>query len=202
MDIDDKIRSYIAKHKNFDELLIELRKIIKKHPFEETLKWGMPTYVYDNKNLIGIGAFKNHVGIWFFQGALLKDKENLLHNAQKGKTKAMRQMRLKETSDINESVIDQYLEETIDNQKNGLTIKISKPVKQFLLPTELSNYLKDHAELSDSFFRLSPGRQKEYGAYISSAKRAQTKSDRLEKITPLIIKGIGLNDKYKREKKL
>ena len=202
MDIDGKIRSYIAKHEKFNDLLIELRKIIKKHPFEETLKWGMPTYVYDNKNLIGIGAFKNHVGVWFFQGALLKDKKGLLHNAQEGKTKAMRQMRLKEISDMNKSVIDQYVQETIENQRNGLIVEISKPVKQVLLPTELSNYLKDHSSVADSFSRLSPGRQKEYGTYISSAKREQTKADRLKKIIPLIIEGIGLNDKYKLDKKL
>ena len=202
MDIDDKIRSYINKHEKFKELLIELRKIIKKHPFEETLKWGMPTYVYDNKNLIGIGAFKNHIGVWFFQGALLKDKEHLLHNAQEGKTKAMRQMHFKEIIDINESVIDQYLRETIDNQRNGLIVKISKPVKKVQLPVELSHYLKERGALADSFSRLSPGRQREYAAYISEAKREQTKSDRLKKISPLIIEGIGLNDKYKPKKKL
>ena len=202
MDIDDSIRSYMARQEKFNDLLIELRKIIKKYPFEETLKWGMPTYVYDNKNLIGIGAFKNHVGIWFFQGALLKDKEHLLHNAQKGKTKAMRQMRFKGISDIDESVIGQYIQETIDNQKNGLAVEISKPVKKVPLPTELSNYLKEHSSLADSFSRLSPGRQKEYAEYISSAKKEHTKSERLKKITPLIIKGTGLNDKYKQERKL
>mgnify|MGYP001815550586 CR=1 FL=1 len=202
MDIDNSIRSYIARQEKFNDLLIELRKIIKKYPFEETLKWGMPTYVYDNKNLIGIGAFKNHVGIWFFQGALLKDKEHLLHNAQKGKTKAMRQMRFKGISDINESVIGQYIQETIDNQKNGLAVEISKPVKKVQLPTELSNYLKEHSSVADSFSRLSPGKQKEYAEYISSAKKEHTKSERLKKITPLIIKGTGLNDKYKQERKL
>ena len=82
MDIDDKIQSYIAEHEKFNELLSALREIIKKYPFEEMLKWGMPTYVYDKRNLIGIGAFKNHVALWFFQGALLQDKDHILHNAQ------------------------------------------------------------------------------------------------------------------------
>lgn len=199
MDIDDKIRSYITKHEKFKELLNELRKIIRKYPFEETLKWGMPTYVYDHKNLIGIGAFKNHVAIWFFQGALLKDKENLLHNAQEGKTKAMRHIHFKEIGDIDESVINRYLQETIDNQRNGLTVQITRPVKKGPLPLELSNFLKEDTSIADSFSRLTAGRQQEYAVYISSAKRAQTKSDRLKKITPLILEGKGLNDKYKRD---
>ena len=199
MDIDDKIRSYITKHEKFKELLNELRKIIRKYPFEETLKWGMPTYVYDHKNLIGIGAFKNHVAIWFFQGALLKDKENLLHNAQEGKTKAMRHIHFKEIGDIDESVINRYLQETIDNQRNGLTVQITRPVKKGPLPLELSNFLKEDASIADSFSRLTAGRQQEYAVYISSAKRAPTKSDRLKKITSLILEGKGLNDKYKRD---
>ena len=39
--------------------------------------------------------------------------------------------------------------------------------------------------------------QREYADYIESAKREATKITRLEKIIPLIEKGIGLNDKYK-----
>jgi len=202
MDIDDQIQSYITEHEKFIELLAALRGIIKKHPFEETLKWGMPTYVYDKRNLIGIGAFKNHVAIWFFQGALLQDKEQILHNAQETKTKAMRQVHFKNINDLNASIINKYIQETIDNQNNGLAILKSKPLKKVILPHELSNYLKEHASLTDSFFKLTPGRQKEYAAYIISAKREQTKSDRLKKITPLIKKGKGLNDKYKRDQKL
>ncbi|MEL4454939.1 YdeI/OmpD-associated family protein [Lutimonas vermicola] len=106
-------------------------------------------------------------------------------------------MRFKDISDINESVIGQYAQET-----NGLVLEISKPVKKVLLPGELSNYLKEHSSVADSFFRLSPERQKEYAEYISSAKREYTKFERLKRITPLIVKGTGPNDKYKREQKL
>ena len=47
------------------------------------------------------------------------------------------------------------------------------------------------------FEKLTPGKQKEYIEYINSAKKEETKKDRLEKITPLILEGKGLNDKYK-----
>jgi len=194
---DAKIATYIAQHEQFTELLNVLRSIIKKHPFEETVKWGMPTYVFNKKNLIGIGAFKKHVGLWFFQGALLEDKAQILHNAQEAKTKAMRQVHFKEISEIKPDVLHRYLEETIENQKNGLTVQISKPVKKVILPNDLSNYLEKHTALSACFFKLTPGRQKEYAEYISSAKRAKTKIDRLKKITPMIKEGTGLNDKYK-----
>ena len=195
---DKNIAYYIKKHENFSEILETLRAIVQKHPFEETIKWGMPTYVYENKNLVGLGAFKNHVGLWFFQGALLKDEQGILHSAQEEKTKAMRQVHFKQISDIDELVINDYLRETIENQKKDLKVKMSKPVKKVSLPIKLAKYLADNKNLSDSFFKLSPGSQKEYSEYISSAKRDQTKSSRLKKIAPVICQGKGLHDKYKK----
>lgn len=41
-------------------------------------------------------------------------------------------------------------------------------------------------------------RQKEFSLYIEEAKQEKTKHSRLEKIIPLIFKGVGLNDKYKK----
>ena len=50
-------------------------------------------YTIDGKNVAGIGKFKHHFGVWFFNGSLIKDKYGRLHNAQEGKTKALRQLR-------------------------------------------------------------------------------------------------------------
>lgn len=197
MDLDHKIQAYIDEHKKFKDILVELRRIIKKEDFEETLKWGIPTYVYDQKNLVGIGAFKNHVGLWFFQGALLKDKAKILHNAQEGKTKAMRQIHFKRLDEIDETTLKTYLQETITNQNKGLTVKISKPIKQITIPSDMASFLNVENSMLDAFKSLTPGRQKEYIEYIQSAKREKTKSDRLRKITHLIKAGKGLNDKYK-----
>jgi uncharacterized protein YdeI (YjbR/CyaY-like superfamily) len=197
MDLDHKIQAYIDEHKKFKDILVELRRIIKKEALEETLKWGIPTYVYDQKNLVGIGAFKNHVGLWFFQGALLKDKAKILHNAQEGKTKAMRQIHFKRLDEIDETTLKTYLQETITNQNKGLTVKISKPIKQITIPSDMALFMSSENSMLDAFKSLTPGRQKEYIEYIQSAKREKTKSDRLRKITHLIKAGKGLNDKYK-----
>jgi uncharacterized protein YdeI (YjbR/CyaY-like superfamily) len=57
------VNAYIKKHVKQEDILNKLRKIIQTTILEETVKWGMPTYTCDNKNLLGIGAFKNHVGL-------------------------------------------------------------------------------------------------------------------------------------------
>ena len=52
-------------------------------------------------------------------------------------------------------------------------------------------------DLKNNFNALSPYKPLEYADYINSAKRDVTKLTRLEKIAPMILKGIGLIDKYK-----
>ena len=197
MDLDNQINDYMARHENFAGVLNALKEIITGFPFEETVKWGRPTYAYDGKNLLGIGAFKHHAAMWFFQGALLNDPDNMLNNAQEGKTKAMRQMQFRDLNDIDREIIEDFLRQTIDNQNKGLVVPVKMAVKKVSLPAELKSHLDRHPEVAEHFYKLSPGRQNEYGGYISEAKREQTKLSRLQKITPMIQSGKGLYDKYK-----
>ncbi len=50
---------------------------------------------------------------------------------------------------------------------------------------------------SAAFGLMRKGLQREYADYIASAKRDETKQRRVEKILPMIAKGVGLNDKYR-----
>ncbi|MFT5864260.1 MAG: hypothetical protein ACI828_002934, partial [Flavobacteriales bacterium] len=40
--------------------------------------WSAPVYGFEKYNVVSIGAFKNHLALWVFQGSLLKDKRKLL----------------------------------------------------------------------------------------------------------------------------
>jgi uncharacterized protein YdeI (YjbR/CyaY-like superfamily) len=164
----------------------------------ETVKWGVPVYTFEGKNIVGIAGFKSYAGLWFFQGALLKDKKKKLINAQTGKTKALRQWRFKSVKEIEaeSKTIKQYLEEAILNQKHGKEIKAEKK-KPLEIPKELNGLFKQNKKVKECFNSLSLPKQSEYSEYINEAKRDETKQKRLSKIVPLIIKGKGLNDKYK-----
>jgi len=192
----NKVDQYIEKHQSWSEGLEILRKSILETELEETVKWGAPTYTINGKNVVGLGAFKNHFGLWFFQGVFLKDKHQLLVNAQEGKTKALRQMRFTSVAEINVDIIKQYVKEAIDNQKAGKEVKIERN-KTFEIPELLQNALDKDKEFNSAFTQLSPGKQKEYANYILEAKREETRLKRLEKITPMVNSGIGLYDKYK-----
>jgi len=191
------VEEYLAKHDNWKEELKLLRKLILSTGLEETIKWGAPVYTINNKNVVGIGAFKSYVGLWFFQGALLKDTEGFLVNAQEGKTKALRQWRFKHKEDIDETLVNKYLLEAIRNQKAGKELKPSRN-KEITIPTELQQAFSESATLKTCFDSLSPGKKREYAEYIMEAKRHATKSTRIEKIVPLIMEKKGLNDKYRK----
>ena len=191
------VEEYIELNPHYAEELTQLRHIVNGTELEETVKWSMPTYCLNGKNVLGIGAFKHHFCLWFHQGVFLRDDHNLLINAQENKTKAMRQMRFETLADINEAVVLAYVKEAIENQRMGKEVKPERKVKVVVVPKELQDRLKSNSELNVGFEALTPGKQREYCAYISEAKRDATKQSRLEKITPMIIQGVGLHDKYK-----
>lgn len=192
------VDDYIASLTQFKDEITHLRKIINTTELVETIKWGAPTYALDGKNVIGLAAFKNHFGIWFFNGVFLRDEQKLLINAQENKTKALRQMRFTSKKDIDDATVILYVNEAIENQRKGLVIKPKQNTKAVIIPKDLDEELIKNNVLKDAFSGLTPGKQREYCEYIASAKRDDTKRTRLEKIKPMILDGTGLNDKYKK----
>ena len=192
----EKIDAYYAKEQPFKEGIGLLRKLTLKTTLTENFKWGSPVYTIDNKNVLGILAFKNHFGIWFFQGVFLSDPMKVLVNAQEGKTKAMRHWMFNSIDDIDEETVLSYFQEAISNQKKG---KVYLPKKQnnTTLPPLLNDAMEKNAELKRNYNQLSPYKQREYCEYISDAKQERTKRNRLEKCIPLILKGKGLHDRFR-----
>ncbi|SHG40957.1 YdeI/OmpD-associated family protein [Winogradskyella jejuensis] len=191
------VEEYIETNSHFQKELELLRSIVLSTELNEAVKWSAPVYDLNGKNILGLGAFKNHFCIWFFNGVFLKDEHNLLVNAQEGKTKALRQMRFETIDDINKNLVLAYVKEAIENQRAGKEIKVVRKGKTVDIPKELKACLNNDQDLQLAFSALTPGKQREYCEYISSAKREATKVSRLEKITPMILNGVGLNDKYK-----
>ena len=193
----NSVEEYLEVHTNWTEALTTLRNIINSTEVEEALKWNAPVYTVNGKNVIGLGAFKNHFGIWFFNGVFLKDEQKQLTNAQEGKTKALRQMRFESVNDIDKNTVLSYVKEAIENQKLGKEVKADRTKKETIIPKELQIDLDKDSDYKNSFDKLTPGKQREYCEHIASAKRDTTKQSRLEKIKPMILQGIGLHDKYK-----
>lgn len=179
----------------WEEELLLLKTIIDKTELIETTKWGGPVYVFEKKNVIGLGGFKDYFAIWFFNGVFLKDDKKKLINAQEEVTKSLRQWRFTSKGEINEKEILEYILEAIENEKQG---KIIKPTKKEAIVSELLNVeMVKNPALKDAFEKFSPYKQYEFLEYIETAKQEKTKLSRIEKVIPMILGNVGLNDKYR-----
>ena len=196
MDRGEKLEAYYTKAHPFREGINFLREIALKTEAEEHFKWSIPVYTLNNKNVFGICKFKNHFGVWFFNGVFLKDPKKVLENAQDGKTKGMRHWKFQSLDEVDEKIVLGYMKEALDNQKKGLEIKAEK-TKEVEVPELLQSKLDSDSVLKSSFENFTPYKQKEFCEYIAEAKQEKTKLRRLEKILPKMKDGVGLNDGYR-----
>jgi len=189
------VDEYILNVAEGREILIVLRELILSTALIETVKWGIPVYTINDKNVVGMAAFKSYVGLWFYNGSFLKDEAGVLINASEGVTKALRQWRFTSVDEINDTLVVNYLNEAIENQKQGKELKPdrSKPV---IIPDELKEVFNEDKELETLFNQFTTGRQREFADFISTAKQAETRKSRIQRIIPLILEKKGLNDKY------
>ncbi len=106
------VDNYIKNTKQWNDELRQLRDILRATGLTETVKWGAPVYTNDDgKNIVGILGFKSYFGLWFFEGAALKDDNKVLINAQPGKTKMLRQWRMNSAAEIKPVLIKRYVKE-------------------------------------------------------------------------------------------
>lgn len=189
-----KVDFFFEKQSKWQACYRQLRRIILACGLQENLKWGVPCYSYQNTNLILIHGFKHYCAILFHKGILLKDPYNILIQQTKN-TQSARHLRFTDLEDIRqlESKIREYIFEAIEVEKAGLKVTF-KQTKDFEIVTEFKQALEKDPALKKAFYNLTPGRQRAYLLHFSSAKQSKTKVARIQKCSPKILQGIGLND--------
>lgn len=188
---------FMDKQNKWGEELLILRSIIEEFPLEETTKWGGPVFTYQQKNVISFAGFKDHFALWFFNGSHLVDPAAVLTATQGEKTKNLRQWKFTDPSQIDKSLLRQYIQQAINIEEKGLKLIPGK--KEYLsIPALIEEALKNDPQLKRNFENLSDAKKNEYYEYIHEAKQDKTKVNRLEKIKLIILSGKGLYDKYKK----
>ncbi len=196
MDKSQKLDAYYNSNHLFKEGITQLRELALQSGAKEDFKWSFPVYTVNGKNVFGISKFKNYFGVWFFNGALMNDPKKVLENAQEGKTKGMRHWKFNSLEELDEKGVFAYMLESLENQEKGLEVKAEKTSK-VRVPKQLQAALDQNKALQSSFEAFTPYKQKEFCEYITEAKQEATKLRRLDKILPMIEKGVGLNDGYR-----
>jgi uncharacterized protein YdeI (YjbR/CyaY-like superfamily) len=189
-----KVDWFFDKKTKWQDEYKALRSIILKTKLTEELKWGCPCYTLNGNNVVLIHGFKEYCAILFHKGVLLKDKNNLLIQ-QTENVQSARQLRFKNLKEIKnlESKIITYIKEAIKIEKTGIKVELKKTT-DYKIPIEFKNILDEMSDVKKAFESLTPGRQRGYLLYFSSAKQPKTRESRIEKHIAKILSGKGLDD--------
>lgn len=192
--VNPKVDWYFAKGKKWQEEFVALRTIALSCGLKEDLKWGHPCYTLDGNNIVLMHGFKDYCAYLFFKGSLMKDPKGILIQ-QTENVQVARQVRFTKLSEITklEKTLKTYIKEAIAVEKSGVKAPMKK-TKEFSMPEEFQNKLSEMSNLEKAFKSLTPGRQRGYLLYFSSAKQASTREARVKKYIPQILKGKGIDD--------
>ena len=191
-----KVDAFFGEVKKWLPELEALRMICLDCGLTEELKWNIPCYTWNGKNIVGLNGLKEFCSIGFFKGVLLSDPYNILKKPGK-LTHAGRYILFNNVGEIEElePTLKAYIFEAIEVEKAGIKIE---PVKasDYPIPKELQNKLDAFPALKAAFYALTPGRQRGYNLYFSQPKQSKTRETRIEKFIPKILEGKGINDRY------
>ena len=189
-----KVDGYLRRAKEWREEFEKLRLIVLDCGLTEELKWGVPCYTFEKRNVVLMHGFKNYCALLFFKGALLKDPEGILIQQTKN-VQAACQIRFTNVRKIVrlKAILKAYVHGAIEVEKSGQKVNFKK-TSEFKIPEEFQEKLDETPALKKAFSALTPGRQRAYIFYFSQPKQSKTRQSRIENSMPQILNGKGLND--------
>ncbi len=189
-----KVDWFFKKKDKWQDAYSELRTLALDCGLVEELKWGCPCYTLDDNNVVLIHGFKDYCALLFFKGVLFGDKQGILIQ-QTVHVQDRRQLRFTSLEEVLQmrKTIKKYIKEGIKIEKSGAKITFKK-TSEFNMPVEFMQLLNAMPELKTAFEALTPGRQRGYLLYFSSAKLVKTREERIEKYAEKILSGKGLED--------
>jgi uncharacterized protein YdeI (YjbR/CyaY-like superfamily) len=195
---DPRVDAYIAKAAPFAQpILKHLRKLIHTAcpAATEDIKWSMPSFIYNEKILCGIAAFKAHATLGFWHRGM----EDLLKK-ELGKTGEAMGLLGKITSldDLPaDKVLIGYIRTAMSLHDSGTAARPkSKPRPALPEPADLKDALKRSKKAAATWATFSPSCRREYIEWITEARRPETREQRLLTTIEWTAEGKSRNWKY------
>ncbi|EZP84749.1 hypothetical protein BV97_00509 [Novosphingobium resinovorum] len=188
---DPRVDEYIAKAADFARPILEhLRELAHRAlpDAQEAIKWGMPHFLVNAKNVAGMAAFKAHCTFVIHgdgrQGdamgqfgritaiADLPDEAELAHKLQAARGRV---------------------------QTKGTAVKqVRKPKPEIAIPDDFAAALEGVPAASAHYEAFSPSARRDYLEWITEAKTAATREKRMAQAVEWIAEGKKRNWKYEK----
>jgi hypothetical protein len=190
-----EVLKYIEEMPDFSKAICKkLRSIILKADKDlvEDWKWG-PNYSL-NGMVCGYGAFKEHVKFTFFNGAGMKNAEKVFNHCVDNEFS--RSIKYTDIIVIDEKAVLALVKDSIAVNKKGFKREVKD--KAVEVPADLQKALAKNKAALQFFEALTYGYKKDYVEWVTTAKREETRLDRIGKVVAQCAEGRRMNDKYKK----
>lgn len=195
---DPRIDAYIANAGAFARPILErVRGLVHEasDEIEETLKWGMPTFMYRGRILCGMAAFKQHASFGFWQHALVLGEA-------RGEAEGMGSFGKMTT--IKDLPSKTRLMPLLRRAMQLIDAGVPSPAARKagtrkpppVAPPELVAALRKNAAARKTYASFSPSQQREYAEWIATAKREETRAKRLAQAVEWLAEGKPRHWKY------
>ncbi|MBK6667720.1 MAG: DUF1801 domain-containing protein [Saprospiraceae bacterium] len=187
-----------CKVRSWQMELQHLRQIMLETGLVEDVKWGVPVYTHQDKNIVIVSALKDCVTFGFFKGVLLSDPKKILEQ-QGPSVQSARIIRFTAVDQIINltDTVKEYVKEAVVIEESGVKVEFKKDLEP--VPDELNDMFEDLPALRDAFYALTPGKQRGYIIHFSQPKQSASRISRIEKCIDKIMNGEGFHDAYKKK---
>jgi hypothetical protein len=170
-------------------LCAELRELILRWApdLAESIKWGSLCFS-GHKLVCALGAFQKHAGLNFFRGTELADPVRLFNQGE-GNTN-IRTIRLTTLAGLDRAALRRLLHAAM-----GLDARPDIPPlpprqrEPWPVPGFFARALKSHRAAATFFASLPPTYQREYLVWLTTAKREETREQRLAQALAALAAG-------------
>lgn len=199
---DPRVDAYIAKAAPFAQPILEhVRAVVHEAcpEAEETIKWGMPSFVRGGGILCGMAAFKAHASFGFWKHALVVGEGGADEGGERvgmgsfGKLTAVRDLPARKQ-------LVAYVKKAAALNAQGVKAVPARKMaaaKPAPVPTlEFAAALRRNKAAGAAFKAFPPSHQREYVDWIAEARREETRDRRIAQAVEWIAEGKQRNWKY------
>ncbi|MDP5307345.1 YdeI/OmpD-associated family protein [Paracoccus spongiarum] len=174
--------------------LLALRALLLASPLAEDWKWSAPVYTWQGGNVAILWGFSDRATLGFFKGVLLRDPEGILV-APGPHSRSSRVVSFTDPAQVaaRAGQLRALIDEAIGIQRAGR--KVDLPQDDLACPEELAARLRADPVLAAAFAALTPGRRRGWLLHVGAARQARTREDRIDRATPRILAGKGMQDR-------
>lgn len=194
---DPRIDAYIERAAPFAQpILAHVRELVHEAcpDVEETIKWGMPTFVHTGGILCGMAAFKQHASFGFWKHALVVGEgEPRDGMGSYGKLASLKDLPPKKT-------LLAHVRKAMTLNEDGVKPRSRKaaPKPPPETPADLAAALGKNRAAKATFDAFPPSCKRDYIEWIVEAKREETRAKRLAQAVEWMAEGKRRNWKYER----